>query len=113
MGTALQNAMHDQLKEYDSIEREAYALARKKGWEMEPLDPSVERMSSMMARMQLIGNNTDSKIAKMLVQGNTRGMIKGYKNLNHSSRLDPSVDTIAQKLLTLEKENVRQSCQFL
>lgn len=113
IGTALQQAMHDQLKEYDSIEKEAYDLAHKKGWEMQPLNPTIERMSSMMAKMQLTGNNTDSKIAKMLVQGNTRGMIKGYKNLNHSNRLEPDVDAIAQKLLSREKENIRQSCRFL
>lgn len=113
IGTALQQAMHDQLKEYDSLEQEAYDLARRKGWEMEPLSQGVQRMSSMMARMQLMGNHTDSKIAKMLVQGNTRGMIKGYKNLNHSSKLEPSVDAIAQKLLAKEKENIRQSCKFL
>lgn len=112
-GSGLQQALNDQLEEYDSIERQAYALATRKGWLMEPLSPTTERMSSMMARMQLVGENLDSKIAKMLVQGNTRGMIKGYKNLHHSVMLDPSVDSLAQKLLTREKENIRQACEYL
>lgn len=112
-GSKLRQVLHDQMQEYDSIERQAYALATKNGWLMEPLDSGVERMSSMMARMQLIGNHTDSKIAKMLVQGNTRGMIKGYKNLHHCVKLDPSVDEIAQKLLYREKENIRQACEYL
>lgn len=112
-GEQLKQVLHDQLTEYDSIERQAYALATRKGWLMEPLDSSVERMSSMMARMQLLGGEKDSKIAKMLVQGNTRGMIKGLKNLHHCTPLDPSVDAIAQKLLTREQENIRQACEYL
>lgn len=112
-GSALRQALNDQLKEYDDIERQAYALATRKGWLMEPLGSGVERMSSIMARMQLLGGQKDSKIAKMLVQGNTRGMIKGLKNLHHCTQLDPSVDAIAQKLLTREEENIRQACRYL
>ena len=112
-GAQLQQVLQDQLEEYDSLERQAYALATRKGWLLEPLDSSVERMASMMARMQLMGRNKDSKIAKMLVQGNTRGMIKGLKNLHHCVALDPSVDIIAQKLLTREQENIRQACEYL
>ena len=112
-GSQLQQVLQDQLGEYDSIERQAYALATKKGWLLDPLDSSVERMSSMMARMQLMGKNKDSKIAKMLVQGNTRGMIKGLKNLHHCVPLDPAVDALAQKLLSRERENIRQACEYL
>lgn len=109
----LRQALHDQLKEYDTIEHQAYDLALQKGWVVDSLDPSVERMSSMMARMQLMGNNKDSKIAKMLVQGNTRGMIKSLKNLHHCSRLDPQVDALAQQLLKTEKQNIQQATEFL
>lgn len=112
-GQQLKQVLSDQLNEYDSIERQAYALATRKGWLMEPLGSGVERMSSMMAKMQLMGGEKDSKIAKMLVQGNTRGMIKGLKNLHHCDPLDPSVDAIAQKLLTREQENIRQACNYL
>jgi hypothetical protein len=49
----------------------------------------------------------------MLVQGNTRGMIKGLKNLHHSTSLDAQVEQIAQKLLSRERENIRQACEFL
>lgn len=112
-GSQLKQVLHDQLTEYDSIERQAYAIATRKGWLMEPLDSGVERMSSLMAKMQLLGGEADSKIAKMLVQGNTRGMIKGLKNLHHCASLDPSVDEIAHKLLTTEQENIRQACAYL
>lgn len=112
-GSGLKQALHDQLTEYDAIEQQAYDLATRRGWLLEPLDSAVERMSSIMARMQLIGSDLDSKIAKMLVQGNTRGMIKGLKNLHHSTRLDTQVEQIARNLLQREQENIRQACEFL
>lgn len=112
-GAELRQVLTDQLGEYDNIERNAYSLASNRGWELEPLNQGVERMSSMMAKMQLMGGQKDSKIAKMLVQGNTRGMIKGLKNLHHCGKLDPSVDDLAQTLLRREEENIRQACRYL
>ena len=112
-GAELRQALTDQLGEYDSIERDAYALASNRGWELEPLNQGVERMSSLMAKMQLMGGQKDSKIAKMLVQGNTRGMIKGLKNLHHCVKLDASVNDLAQTLLRREEENIRQACRYL
>lgn len=112
-GSRLRQALHDQLKEYDSIEQQAYALATRRGWVVEALNPSVERMASMMSRMQLMGGNRDSKIAGMLVQGNTRGMIKGLKNLHHSHSLDAQVKELACNLVDRERENIRQASEFL
>ena len=112
-GPGLRRVLHDQLREYDAIERQAYDLATRRGWLMEPLDPGVERMASMMARVQLMGTNKDSKIAKLLVQGNTRGMIKSLKNLHQCSRIDGQVDELAQKLLNRERENIQQASEYL
>lgn len=112
-GAELRQVLTDQLGEYDNIERDVYSLALKRGWELQPLNQGVERMSSMMAKMQLMGGQKDSKIAKMLVQGNTRGMIKGLKNLHHCAKLDASVDELAHTLLRREEENIRQACRYL
>ena len=109
----LRQVLTDQLGEYDNIERKAYALAASKGWQLEPLSSGVERMSSMMAKMQLMGGETDSKIAKMLVQGNTRGMIKGLKNLHHCTKLEPDLEDLAKNLLKREEENIQQACRYL
>jgi hypothetical protein len=112
-GQQLKQVLSDQLNEYDSIERQAYALATRKGWLMEPLDASVERMSSIMARMQLMGGEKDSKIAKMLVQGNTRGMIKGLKNQHQLDKQDSLVTSLNQRLLDCENANIRQMQFYL
>ncbi len=112
-GAGLQQALGDQLREYDSIEEKAYDLAGRRGLLVENLSPSVEKMSSMMSRMQLMTGDTNSKIAKMLVQGNTRGMIKSLKNLHRYDHSDAQVESLANLLVQREKENIKQASEFL
>ena len=100
--------MRSQLKEYDSIEQEAHAIAASRGWEIEELDPAVKAMAKMYARTNLTFGNVDSKIAAMMIQGNTRGMIKGLKNCHHSNSNDERVLALSQKLLDCESANIKQ-----
>lgn len=110
---SLQTALKSQLQEYDSIEREAQAIAASRGWELEELSYGVKGMTDMMVRMQLSFGNTDSKAAAMMIQGNTRGVIKGLKNLHQFNHSDERVSVLCQKLLDREQENIRQMQGFL
>lgn len=113
MQPSLRSALESQLREYDSIETEAHAIASRRGWEPEELDPAVRFMADRMTRMKLTGRNSDSKIAAMMIQGNTRGMIKGLKNLHRMTNNDQSVQILSQKLLDCENANIRQMHGFL
>lgn len=108
------NALKSQLKEYDEIEREAHAIAAARGWEVSELDPTIKFMSKAYARANLRISGSDSKIAAMMIQGNTRGMIKGTKNQHHStSRQDPRVSQLSQKLINCETQNIHQMQGYL
>ena len=111
--TNLKQTLQNQLKEYDSIEREALELASLRGWNLEQLDPMIKRMTNMMTRMRLSYGNTNSKAAAMMIHGNTRGLIKGYKNLNQLVPSDERITVLGQKLLDCEKANIRQMQGFL
>ena len=109
----LKKALESQLREYDSIETEAHAIASQRGWELKELDPAVRMMSDMMTRMKLSGHDVDSKIADMMIQGNTKGMIKSLKDLHRFSGSDEKVRTLSQKLLDCETANIRQMQEYL
>lgn len=113
MRPTLRRALESQLQEYDSIETEAHCIASSRGWQVAELDPMVRKMADMMTRFQLTGGNTDSKIAGMMIQGNTRGMIKGLKNLHQFNKNDQLVKSLSQKLLDCENANIRQMQSFL
>ena len=109
----LKKALSDQLREYDSFETEVHALAKHRGWQLHELNPSIRAMSEMMSQMKLMGKNKDSKIAAMMIQGNTRGMITGLKNAHQHFEKDERVTALSDKLLSFETANIRQMEPFL
>ena len=112
-GTQLKSALKSQLQEYNDIEKETYALAKERGWELKELNPMARTMADMAARSKLMYNKNDSKIAEMMVQGNTRGVIKSLKNLHRYHQNDGQVTAMAQKLLDCENNNIKQMEGFL
>ena len=113
MKPELRQAMESQLREYDAIESEAHAIASQRGWEVEELDPALRFMTDAMTRMKLSRGNCDSRIADMMIQGNTKGMIKGLKNLHQFPHPDDKLRTLSQKLLDCENAGIRQMQSFL
>ena len=113
MRPGLSNALEQQLREYDQIETEAHALAAMRGWELPELDPAVRMMANLMTKMKLAGDRSDSKIADMMIQGNTRGMVKGLRNLHQFPREDSQISALSQKLLDTENANIRQMQGYL
>lgn len=113
MQPSLRSALEDQLREYDSIETEAHSIATQRGWDVEEIDPAVRFLADRMTRLRLTGRNTDSKIAGMMIQGNTRGMIKGLKNVHQLQSRDERLTILSQKLLDCETANIRQMQTFL
>ena len=113
MRPGIRKALESQLREYDAIETEAHALASQRGWELRELDPAIRMMSDMMTRMKLGGQGSESKIADMMIQGNTKGMIKSLKDLHQFTGDDERVRTLSQKLLDCENANIRQMQQYL
>ena len=113
MRPGLKDALTSQLKEYDALESEAHTLATQRGWELPELDPAARAMASMMTRVKLQMGGNDSKIADMMIQGNTKGMIKGLKTLHQFGQQDEQINTLSQKLLDCENANIRQMQGYL
>lgn len=111
--SGLRSALNDQLREYDSIETEAHAIAGQRGWELSELDPAIRFMADRMTRLRLTGRNNDSRVADMMILGNTRGMVKSLKNLHQFASDDQRVRILSQKLLDCENANIRQMQDFL
>ena len=109
----LKETLRAQLRQYDEIEKEALAIAGAKGMELKQLDPATKRMTNMMTKARLSFGNRNSKAAAMMIQGNTKGIIKGYKNLNQFSASDERITVLSRKLLECEKASIQQMQGFL
>ena len=113
MRPALRQALESQLREYDAIEQEAQDIMRRRNWPASQADPVVQGLSAMVSRAKLSYGNTDSKIASMMIQGNTKGMIAGIRDRHQFPQQDTAVSTLAQKLIDTETSNIRQMKTFL
>ena len=49
----------------------------------------------------------------MMIQGNTKGKIKGLKPRHQFGRQDEEINTLSQKLLDCENANIRQMQGYL
>ncbi len=110
---ALRQALKVQRREYSDIEQQAKLLAQQKGYRIDQLRPINRKMGALMSKGQLMVGEPDSKIAGMMIQGNTRGMILSLKNMRRCNNPDPEVATLAQKLLETEKNNIGSMVGFL
>lgn len=113
MPSSLRSTLETQLKEYDAMETEAYTIALQRGWELPEVDPGRRFLKDRITRMKLNVRNPDSRIADLLIRGNTDGMIRGLKNLHQLQIQDRQVRILSQKLLDCETAHIRQMQQFL
>lgn len=110
---SLRTELRNELREYDAIEQEAHGIARERGWELKELNPAIKGMTNMMTHTRLSYGELDSKAAAMMIRGNTRGIIKGFKNLNQFPPSDHKVNALAQRLIDIEEANNHQLQGFL
>ena len=113
MKPELRRAMESQLREYDAIESQAHSIAAERNWVLPELNPSIRFMTDQMTKMKLSYGEVNSKIAEMMIRGNTSGVIKGLKNLHQMEQQDDSVSALSLKLLDTESANVDQMKTFL
>lgn len=113
MHPILQISLKQQLQEYDAIESEAHNLAVQRGWEMHDLDPAVRFITDRIIRIRLSGKNTDSEIAGLLIQGNTKGMINSLKAIHHFNTQDAGLHILSRKLVDCATASIQQLQTFL
>lgn len=113
MQPALRQALKVQRLEYQTIGAKAKNMAKSKGLQTSNGSTILQRMSALSARGRLMSGNADSKIAGMMIQGNTRGMIQSLKDMHQAKHPDPDVAQLSQKLLQTQINNIRQMEGFL
>ena len=110
---AMEAALRQQLKEYDQLEDEAKALAQSRGWTLKRPHSMLQRMVEKMTWMKLRRCSRQSRIADMMIQGNTQGMIHSLRDLHSYEGKDQPVRDLNQKLVYCEIENIRQMKPYL
>ena len=81
----------------------------------EPTETNIMNkiMTSMMTEMKLMSDNSDSKIAELLMQGTNMGIIEGKKILNNKKPLDKEVESILKDFIAMQETSVETYKKFL
>ena len=109
----LKKVLNAQLQEYDAIESEALAIASQRGWDLKEIRPGRRLIVGIRTRIKLSRCDSDSKIADMMIQENTRHMITGMKDIHQYQQQDYRVSSLFQRLLDCKAAAIRQLQAFL
>ncbi len=106
-------ALKSQLEEYDSIYQEADQLLKEHGGTPKNLNALAQWGNTMATSMKMKTDGSVSKVAEMMIQGNTKGMIKSIQSIRSMGVLDPKVSALSNRLLQTEQANIDQMKAYL
>ena len=106
-------ALEQQLAEYRAIHGTAAEMLRARGQEPKGLSPVVRFSAGMAGAFRSMAGQSTSKIAEMMIQGNTMGVTKSLRVIHDYSMKDERVSDLANKLLETEQNNIEQMKPFL
>lgn len=109
----LRDALRQQKLEYSTIYRSAVDMLRERGEEPKEVNPIARISSELSISAKTLRDHSVSKIAEMMILGNTRGVTKSMQCLDDYSGKDKEVTSLAQKLLKTEEANIEQMKGFL
>lgn len=110
---SFRNALASQLAEYNLLYQQADQLLQEHGGTRKNLNPLAAWGSTMASKMKLKTDDSVSRIAQMMVEGNTKGMIKSIQSIRSMGVLDPKVSALSHRLLQTEQANIDQMKGYL
>lgn len=113
LDTQFHKALKQQLEEYDKINKQADQLLQEHGGKPENINPLAKWGNRIATAMKHKADGSTSKIAEMMVEGNTKGMIKSMQSIRSLGVLDPKVSALSNRLLQTEQANIDQMKQYL
>ena len=109
----LRQALEQQLVEYEKLAGASGKMLLERDEKPKETNPVAKASSAAMSAMKLMADPSASKIAEMMIQGNTMGMTHSLRNLNDYPGKDERVRDLASKLLRTEEANIEQMKKFL
>ena len=109
----LRQALEQQLVEYEKLAGASGKMLLERDEKPKETNPVAKASSAAMSAMKLMADPSASKMAEMMIQGNTMGMTQSLRNLNDYPGKDERVRDLASKLLRTEEANIEQMKKFL
>ncbi len=99
--------------EYEEIRNEADQMIRQGGDEPAGAGMMAKWSSEMMTAGQMAMDDSRSRIAEMMIQGTTMGIVKTIRHLNDYDGHDEAARNLGKKLLQTQESNVEKMKSYL
>lgn len=123
--TTLLNAIHnkdnkmkpiieDQLKEYEKFVKESQKVLKKYKVDLKEYNPMAKMSSWMGINMEMLKDNSDARVASMLIQGLTMGTIEMSKKIeDYEKKVEKDVLNLAKDFLKFQENSIEKTKPFL
>ncbi len=108
------DAIEDIKKEYLSFQEKVKRLTEKYNVDLNDVGMMAKMGSSMEMKMEVMKDNSDSKIADMLIRGNTMGVIEIEKNIHKfKDKSQKDVIALADELIKFQNNSIKKLKKYL
>lgn len=102
----------EQKKEYEKFLSDAHEILIKYGAKEEEISKLKELSSKVMATFMTM-NKSDKEIAKLMMEGNQKGVLEITAELNNYDGSDDEILSLARRLLATEEHNREEFKTYL
>lgn len=110
----IKKIVEDELKEYEKFVKKSEKLLKKYKCEKKEKGMFSELMASMSMKMEMMRDNSDARVADMLIKGFTMGNVDISKRIDRFKEdCDKEILSLAKELLSFGKENIKMLKEYL
>ena len=102
------------LEEYEKYQEECKELLKENYIEPKDKGPITEMMNKMGVNMNVMMDNSDSKIAEIIIQGLTMGVVEMEKKIKeYENEVDKKIIKLAKKILKFQEKSIEKFKEYL
>ncbi len=105
--------LKSQKEDYEEICKEAKDILKKYGKSNEEIGMMAKMSTKMMAEMNLMKEDSDKVIAKMMMEGSNKGVIEITEKINAYNNIDAEIVVLANKLKSTLEKNIDELKKYL
>ncbi len=105
--------LQSQLNEYKNIKSKAAKMLNEHGRTEKGISTMLKVGTYMNIEFKTMKDNSPEKVAEMLIQGSTMGVIDATKNLKKYKDADSDILKLGEKLLKTEESNIDNLKSYL
>lgn len=109
----LREAVEKDIFDYSDVCAQITEKLDERGEDPKPVGKVVRKMAGMMIDMKISDDTADSEVAKMIIDGTTKGVTECTSKLSDYADVDDDIKNVGYKLLWVQQKNIDEMRRFL